>query len=161
MRRIVLCLIIILTASSDLSYAETSDIWTKAQEGDAKSQATVGVWHLYGRADKEKNCDLAKEWFLKSARQGYEGAAVWLFVVYSGSYASCEENKEQSKDWLTVAEGRGIANYQWTLGEAYRDGWYGKPDIDKAMFWLQRAAQQGYADAERDLEKLLAKTTKK
>jgi hypothetical protein len=156
MRKIALYLTVLLTMTGTALHAETNDIWNKAQNGDAESQVNVGLWYLNGRADKEQNCDLAKEWFLKAARQGYEGAAVWLYAMYSGASVSCEENKEQAKDWLMFAAGSGNANFQWTLGQAYRDGLYGETSIDKAMFWFQRSAQQGYAFAQRDLEELLS-----
>ncbi len=161
MKRIVLYLIVLLTMTGTASHAETNDIWNKAQKGDAESQVNVGLWYLQGRADKEQNCNLAKEWFLKAVRQGYEGAAIQLYALYSGASVFCEENKEQAKEWLTFAAGSGDANYQWTLGQVYRDGLYEQPDIDKAMFWFQRSAQQGYAFAQRDLEKLISQTKQK
>jgi len=157
MKIIILFTAALLTISSTSCYADTDFTLEKAHKGDAKSQVNVGLWYLNGRANKKQNCDLAEEWFLKAVRQGYEGAAIWLHSMYSGVSIFCKEDKEQAKEWLTFAAGTGNPNYQWKLGQAYRDGWYEKPNIDKAMFWLQQSAKQDYAFAQRDLEKLMSK----
>ena len=83
-----------------------------------------------------------------------------LYSLYSGASIFCEENKGQAKEWLIFAAGTGDANFQWTLGQAYRDGWYDEVDANKALFWFRRAADQGYEFAERDIKKLLLNSDK-
>lgn len=150
-------MVLLLPLIGVANYGIANDVWNRAQNGHAKSQVNVGLWYLHGRAGREQNCELAKRWFLKAVQQGYEGGAALLYAMYSGVSIFCEEDDAQAKEWLMFVAGSGNANYQWSLARSYMDGTYGEVDEDKAMFWLQKAVQQGYSLAESDLKKLMLK----
>ncbi len=58
---------------------------------------------------------------------------------------------EADKKTLLARAQHGEADAQFWLGAGYEQGWFGKPDFQEAMKWLQRAAKHGNPDAQTTL----------
>lgn len=62
-------------------------------------------------------------------------------------------SREEILQWMNEAEA-GNAEAQCKLGECYEDGYGVKPSLGKARYWYTKAAEQGYIDAQENLEML-------
>jgi len=55
---------------------------------------------------------------------------------------------------LRMAAQRCFADAQFKLGLCYLEGWSLQKDLNKALEWLRKAADQGNIEAQKKLEKL-------
>lgn len=133
-----------------------------AEKGDAKAQDEVGIAYLDGKGIPR---DLSKaiSWLEKSAKQNNGDAQLTLALYYMGIYnyqddfynTSDEEAKKGFALLQELAEkGNKVAQYK--LGLQYvSECDFAKTNTLKnrelAIEWLQKSADQGYAEAQRDL----------
>ena len=115
---------------------------TAAENGDISAQYRLGNKYRDG---KDAPCDMAKAagWYRKAAENGSAEADVELGVMYSNAIVSV-----QPVDWARVAAAwereseAGNDQSQRRLGECYRNARGVPHDPEKAVYWLQKSAEQ-------------------
>lgn len=129
----------------------------------AEAQNELGkiyIGYFYGF-----NYAKAKEWFEKSAGQGYGEAQVALYLMYSFA----ENDATTANKWFEKF--KNDAKAQYSLGLFYEFGNFGtywfEKDLQEAAKWYEKSAAQGYPQAvealnriAEDLEKIKIKTSK-
>ena len=123
-----------------------------AEQGDADAQYELG-W-IYG-SDMDKDAkavleynvekDVVKsfEWYRKAALQGHAEAQLRLSLCYSLGKGVAEDGV-LSSEWLQKSVEQGYAGAQLWLGLRYYYGEEGvEKDLDKAIEWITKAANQG------------------
>ncbi|KAI1315846.1 hypothetical protein EDD11_000281 [Mortierella claussenii] len=108
-----------------------------AAKDHADAQNTMGVHYL------ATDPIAAKEWFLKSAGQGYHKA--WSNLA---RLMSSQKRYDEAKAWYCKAASFGDAHAQYSLGEMYFRGCHIPQDDTQALEWFHKAAFQGNMDAE-------------
>jgi len=114
------------------------------------------------RAEKKYKADVEKYQmelgiklsdFKKAAEQGDSCGQYWLGQYYawnfSGPFMYVEDKyKMEAAKWFLKAAEQGQPAAQVNLSYYYTVGWGGLPqDIDKALYWLEKAVDQGYTKA--------------
>ncbi len=121
--------------------ANIAQYWTPAHNGDKEAQYNLGL--CYAKGDGiTKNQETARNWFLKSADQGFPmaqvHAGVWLVNGIGGAkdaakgIAYCEKAAEQD-----LGDAYGV------LGEYYFDGKVVPKDYGKALKYFTLSAEKG------------------
>lgn len=121
--------------------ANIAQYWTPAHNGDKEAQYNLGL--CYAKGDGiTKNQETARNWFLKSADQGFPMAqvhvGVWLVNGIGGAkdaakgIAYCEKAAEQ-----------GLGDAYGVLGEYYFDGKVVPKDYGKALKYFTLSAEKG------------------
>ncbi len=116
MKRFLLSIIALLTIFSSVAYSfdfhrldnvNIEEVKSKAQQGDAEAQCTLGSCFLEGHYIK-KDVQKAMIWLHKSAEQECSDAQTLLgLVYYSGVYKEVPQNMEKGKYWLRRAAKNG------------------------------------------------------
>jgi len=92
-----------------------------------------------------KNIKKAKHWYDKAAAQGHQSSLRWLeHYAEQSKQASLHPHIRQNLEW--ARQGDSLA--QLRLGLAYRQGKQVDVDLQKALYWLKRAANKGHAEAQ-------------
>ena len=81
-------------------------------------------------------------WYEKAALQGHTRAQ-WLFGASYFQGIGAEQDMDAAELWLLKSAQGGNADGQYTLGGFY----FMKPDIVKAQYWIEKAAEQGHGEA--------------
>ena len=68
-------------------------------------------------------------------------------VVYRDGFSGVEKNLQKTAQMFTLAANRGHAQAQLDLAVMYANGLGVSRDVDKFLFWTEKAAKQGVADA--------------
>jgi len=121
----------------------------RAESGDAEAQYLLGSRHRNGfgvAADNEKAFRLLHA----SAQQGHALAQSDLGIMLS----NIGEDKKAAH-WTEKAAKQGVVNSQYFLARLYADGRGVERDLEKTLFWLTQAAQQGDPRAMENLRELL------
>lgn len=128
----------------------TSLFWLDkaVEKNDAEAQFLMGLHFMQGLS-VEKDLDLARELFEKSASQDYAAAK-----TYVGSYYSHEGNYSEAFNYFQSASEQNDPLGQYFLGELYEEGNGVSRNIDKAKEYYQLAANQGQIDAIKKLKSL-------
>ena len=114
-----------------------------AKQGYVKSQITLGNCYCYGNG-APRNSEEAVKWYSLAVQQG-DAVAQTAF----GDFFSNEENYDEAMKWYTLAAQQGYNVAQYKLGLYYYDNSEGNSEKDAlAVNWLQKAADQGNADAQ-------------
>jgi TPR repeat protein len=159
-------------------YAKAMEWYRKAADrGLAVAQYNVGV--ISGVA---RDIEQAKIWYEKAADQGYAPAKAELGRLQpqpnqkeqtASVDASAEGPQKQGLPPISIdkapvtpqaqyelmvryreAAVRGLADAQYNLGVLYENRWGVGGDIDQALVWYQKAADQGYGPAKVALQRL-------
>ncbi|GBU20948.1 hypothetical protein R80B4_00835 [Fibrobacteres bacterium R8-0-B4] len=137
----------------------------EAEQGSAEAMGQLGMHYMWN-----KSYVLSKRWFTKSiekykeaANQGdvealyniYLNYASGLESVYYAEYGVFDPDiRKETMVWLTVAAEQGHPRAQYSLGLRYLDGSWGFPkNTEKAIYWINKAAEQGNADAIEEIKK--------
>ena len=150
-------------------YAETGDpvsqyeMWLFNDEGTLipKNQQIALAWltlsaeqeyppamyqlgkHCY---DKGKNQE-AFLWFLKAALLGNTDAQVCTAICYRSNTGTFTNDKI-AQQWMIKAAHQGNAQAQYDVAVGYQHGKSGcEVNIDKAIYWYSKSAEQNYPDA--------------
>lgn len=108
-----------------------------AERGDTEAQAYMGDCCLEGFG-MEKDSIEAIQWYKKAAEAGHAGARYCLTICYSNA---CDN--DSTILWGDTPECRDSSLIQYYLGWAYHE----KADIENAITWWKKAAEQDMADA--------------
>jgi len=112
-------------------------LYHAAQNGDDVSQNFLGATLLKGEII-DKNEEEAIRWYKLAAEQGNMYAQSNL----SGYYYEKEDFEEAFKYALESAK-QGYTEAETSVGDMYAKGEGIKPDTVQAMYWYQKAAEQG------------------
>ena len=87
--------------------------------------------------------------------------AYFLFaLIYEDGYGNVKRDLKSMIDNFIKSAEKGYVKAQYILGDAYEDGDEVVKDNQKAIYWYEKAAQQGHKKAKRALDKLLKKQEK-
>lgn len=103
----------------------------------------------YGDSNLEADRKLAYDYLLKAGNNGHEYAQAQL--------ASIEEDKrnyKQSFHWFNKSALNGHDFAQFKLGYYFENGIGCEKNVDKAIFWYTKSADQGFGEAQNALHKL-------
>lgn len=129
------------------------EFYDKALSGDAKSQAFIGVAYEEGMWDVRRNYAKAKEWYLKSAAQGFTMAESQLGFMY-GKGRGGRTDYDAARNWFLKAAKAGEPTAQRGLGYLYHNGLGVPQDHQIAAQWYRKAASQGDREAKHNLRLL-------
>ncbi|MDR1120258.1 MAG: SEL1-like repeat protein [Dysgonamonadaceae bacterium] len=133
-------------ALSNAIFAQTlEELETKAKQGNAEAQHTLGVRYFQGDGVK-KDYEKAVSWYEKAANQGYASAQLSLAQCY-GMGRGVNKDHYQAFYWLKKAAEQGNKIAQNSVGYFYENGQGVTQDYNQAEVWYQKAAEQGYEPA--------------
>ncbi|MBF0107022.1 MAG: SEL1-like repeat protein [Deltaproteobacteria bacterium] len=142
-----------------------------AEHGLANAQYEIGSLYFNGFNHKKhivrQDFEKALYWFQKAAEQGFAEAQFNLGLMYHNG-KGVEKDLSKAVSWYQKAAEQGHAKAQLDLGVMYHNGgryrrWdvgFGEvydeyddgerleKDLSKAVYWYQKAAEQGYASAQ-------------
>ena len=130
-----------------------------AYQGNPWAQVNIGSLYLTGDIGFSKDYKQAFEWFNKAAKQGAPDAYYHLGAMYFTGEMGVPQNYTKSREYFLKAmnaekglhpEARKYAQY--ALGHLYAEGLGGSKDINTAISYFQKAAEQGYEPAKESLE---------
>ena len=75
-----------------------------------------------------------------------------LALIYEDGYGDTRRDLRKMVDNLTLSAQKGYIEAQYILGEMYKDGDEVVKDRSRAIFWLNKAANQGHKDAKFELK---------
>ncbi len=112
---------------------------TRAEQGDARAQLSMGYYYRDGRGVEKDPLEEIK-WYRKAAEQNYVPAQVQL-ALHSGG--------EERIKWLRKAADQNSAQAKYELGYCYETGNHvTSKDVAEAVKWYRRAAEQDYFQAQ-------------
>ena len=121
----------------------------EAVNDDMQAQCSVGDIYADETSDVY-NVEKAVYWYKRAAEQGHSKAQ-WLLGASYSQGVGIEKNPEEAENWLQKSAGSGDADGQYALAGFY----FMKPDIVKAKYWLEKAAEQEHEEAKVMLPKVL------
>ncbi|MHB9148282.1 MAG: ankyrin repeat domain-containing protein, partial [Candidatus Amoebophilus sp.] len=116
------------------------------QKNDIEAQTCLAVNYYKGEGVRQDYVK-AKEYFKKSAKQGYSKAQNWLGSMYRDGLGG-EKDYAKAKEWFEKAANQGHAIAQFNLGRSYYDGSGVERNYKKAKGWFKKSAGQGYANSQ-------------
>lgn len=122
-----------------------------AKKGHLEAQYRLGMLYKYNWPGQNKNITKAKEWLEKAASQGHISAKYLLGLLHYDNYEEADfyyfyDNAE-----------KGDPVSQYFLGKLYENGKGTEKDINKAIEWFEKSANQNYDKAQTYLGILYAK----
>ena len=117
---------------------EIQNLTEKAEEGDPQAQLVLGIMYIF-EIGVDKNEEKAFDWMEKAATEGNAIAQCLLALMY----LVLDHNEE-----IAAKEGYSLFQYLLTL-IMYLD--FDKNNKEKAFYWMEKAAIQGYAPAQYEL----------
>lgn len=141
------------TFSPDQLRAEAA-VRKAARAGNAEAQFRLGV--MYGNGDGVGlDYEQARSWFEKAIAQGHENATITLAWMYANG-TGVEVDEKRARELYLAAAKQGSAKAQYVVATMYRFAQYGlKKDMETAIQWYVRSADQGMPTAQLALGKLL------
>nr|WP_298174092.1 tetratricopeptide repeat protein [uncultured Pseudomonas sp.] len=127
--------------------ASVQTLQQQADDGEACAQFNMGYLHYTQQSYSE-----SEHWYAKAAEQGVARAAFEIAILYRDKLLPSNEATRQR--WLTQAAEQGLDLAQIELGLDYLESSDPQESLFKAMYWFERAAQQGNASAQYQLGNL-------
>lgn len=132
-------------------------LFRAAQRGMSGAQCNLGTAYARGKG-VEQSDELAVQWYLKSAAQGFSEAQERLEEMYSQGRSDVlgeDDEAETLRQLRKKADERKDPTAQHCLGRIYEYGRYGvERSFFEAASWYRKVAQQGSRDAQYDLARL-------
>lgn len=142
-----------------------------AEGGIAAAQVCLAEWLERGAGDSFENLHAAVQWYRRAAGQGHPGAQLALArldaagegriaadnlssIKINTRKASNRERRRQGNQWDVYANSAD-AREQFHLGQMYQTGCAVPQDERSAQVWFERAANQGFVDAQWALAELI------
>ena len=125
-----------------------------AQAGNPEAQFRLGV--MYGNGEGAAlDYAQARGWFGKAAAQGHESALLTLAWMHANGVGAAVDEDSARRLYLIAAEG-GSTKAQYLVATMYRFAQYGvEKDVATAVGWYLKAAEQGLANAQLTLGKMI------
>ena len=129
-----------------MSTREECNVFQAAEQGNARSQCTLGVVFQKGRG-VEKSDKEAFKWYTQAADQGNASSQRNLGVLYKKGQG-IEKNYKEAVKWFTRAAKQDHATSQCNLGFMYYEGQGIEKSYNEAVKWFTRAADKGNASSQ-------------
>ncbi len=124
-----------------------------AEKGNGYAMYALGNAYFYGKGI-ETNYEKAYEWYQKSVIKGLPYACYRLGEMLRKGQG-CDENIDLSDEYFS----RAITNMSWKLededyvshyrlGKLFERGWGTEIDLEKAIYYYEKASEYNYAQAE-------------
>jgi TPR repeat protein len=140
-------------------YATALAKWrTAAQQGDADSQANLGVIYSKGQGVAQDYKEAVRLYKL-AAQQGNATAQSNLGFMYDEGQGVAQDYVEAVR-WYKLAAAQGNAKAQTNLGASYAKGEGVAQDYVTAHMWLNLAAVKGGSDAVKNRDIVAEKMTR-
>jgi TPR repeat protein len=163
---------------------------TAAKRGDSNSQYYLGLLYLNGEEGYKMDAEEAAYWFRRAAENGNtsaqnnlgllylngegveksqpKGLSLLQKAAYSGNVDAqnnlgkyyLEKDYFLASYWFLQAAKQGLADAQYKLAVMYLDGLGIKQNKERAEYWMQKAANQGYLIAVKTLATITEKQPK-
>ncbi len=117
------------------AYVSLAEMWKSGANGDRNYQKAAG-WYMLGAL----NHSAKAEQYVANA-------------MNNGNVCFAKDPDESAKWYLRAADD-GVADAQYFTGVLYENGAYVEKDLDKALYYLKQSAEQNFAPAVSELEKL-------
>ena len=145
--------LVLMTGFSSVTLAAGDYVWEekfkkalpKAEQGDAKSQYTVGEMYEKGKG-AVRDSKKAFEWYLKSAQQNNKKAAYKVGLAYLEGKGA-KKNYQLAHKWFKKSAESKYVRAEYYLGEMYENGQGVKQNFAVAQKWYKRALAGGYGIA--------------
>lgn len=124
---------------SGSKYSKQCKILDADELTEVQREHLMGYIYYFVDADEIQDCDKAKYWFDRAAKQGDEEALNNLGLLH---FVGCgvDKNYKKAEEYFLLANQKGSLQAKANLGELYREGGYGiEQDYDKALKWYQLA----------------------
>lgn len=122
------------------------------EEGSIHAKANLGSLYLEGGPGLPQDYDKALYWYQLATNdnpvRAYDGLAS-LYIE--------QENYEEAYKYVVKAADLGHPQAEYNLGYFYENGLVVEQDKEKAKYWYEKAAAQGWANAQNNLDILLKK----
>jgi len=128
-----------------------------ADQGDPRSQMTLGAWYFYGRGVPQ-DYGRAHKWLNLAASQGDSFAQALLGRMYARGQG-VSQDFQQAVKWYRLGAEQGNSLAQYDLGLSYFTGEGVPQDFVLAHKWLNLAAAQGVKEAINFRDSLARKMT--
>lgn len=131
----------------EVNYVQARKWYLKAfNQGITNAAKQLGFMYFYGEGG-ESNDDEAYKFFKKAADEGNSRSQYMLHYFYFGKEKY--RNYNAGRTYLIKSAEAGDVLAQTLLSKLYINGQYGFPESDERfVFWIQKAAEQGHAEAE-------------
>jgi Aspartyl protease/Sel1 repeat len=125
-----------------------TDIIVLASKGDPKAETDLGWAYIYGKDGVPTDLTRGFDLLTKAAKQGDGRAECSLASLYE--FADGEKHNDAvALYWYKKAEAQGYPDAQEVLGDAFLNGWMGRPvDRAKARSCYRKAALSGVSSSD-------------
>jgi len=130
----------------DISVEELQSLQTKAAQGDAEAQVSLGRLYDKGKS-LPQDYVTARGWYEKAAVQGNARAQSNLGMLYHFGHG-VPQDYATARQWFEKAAAQGNAIAQFGIGRLYYNGLGVPKDYAIARHWYEEAAAQGEAIAQ-------------
>ena len=149
-----------LAAFNSGDHETALQIWRlAADQGVPRGMHNIGYMHESGIA-LQSDQQQAFEWYLRAANLGYAASQMDVARMYR-SGRGVQQNYAETLSWyLRVAnanDSKFVSAAYFEIGGLYANGLGMAVNTDEATRWYEKAAQLGYAEAQRALDELRAK----
>jgi TPR repeat protein len=117
-----------------------------AEHGDASSQLTLSRIYFNGISGVQRDDALGLRWLTKAADAGYAAALLDMARAYDLGRKGVSKDRVKAAYWYEEAAQRGDVQAQYFLAERHESGDGVVKDIDKAIFWMRKAANHDEGD---------------
>ncbi len=124
-----------------------------AEKGNAEAQFELA--RIYGNGDGvPQDYQAAIDWLEKAARQNHAKAQESLGSIYANG-VGVKQDFPTARSWFMKAARNGLGSAQYLIATMFRFGLFeSEVDMDQAIDWYERAANQNVAAAQLALGKL-------
>ncbi|KAF9922884.1 hypothetical protein FBU30_006981 [Linnemannia zychae] len=115
------------------------ELFALANKGNTQAQVSLGDMYKDGEQGFQKDCQIAIEWYLKAAKQGYAEAQRRVGHMYSKG-SGIQQDYKKAMLWNFKAAHQGNAIAWYNIGCMYYYGEGVSQDYSQAMIWFLKAA---------------------
>jgi len=145
----ILLLLAVFTFSAQAAEVDVEDVQTRAQEGVAEAQVTLGM--LYANGYKvEQDFSKARSWWDKAAAQGNSDALYYTGLTYAKG-SGVEKNMLRAKEWWEKAAEKNNIQALFNLAMLYVYGTDVKGSYVEAGRYFEQAARRGHTQSQFNL----------
>jgi TPR repeat protein len=134
---------------------QKSAYWYKkaAKNGDVMAQFNIAGLYRNGISGFPQSSVQAAKWYLKAAEQG-DPIAQSIIGAMLGHGEGVQQNYAEAIKWhqKSVKQQHDLQDRsQFSLGVAYNQGIYVSKDVERAIYWFKKAAEQGHVRSQLSL----------
>lgn len=127
-------------------------VYSLARSGNSEAQYLLGILYRDGSGGRVKDPAKSHAWMLEAARRGHARGAFEAGQNYYFGRAGQPKNPREGFKWCLKSAEAGHPPAQFIVAMIYFDGKLVKQDVDKFLYWMQKAAKGGHAKAKKVVE---------